>query len=282
MRMKMGQDAQEKTQCPNCHQIAHWNILRVLRFFTLFFIPLIPYRMQYFMICPSCDAAVKIKGAEAKARAVGGGAIEAHTSAPQMSADSAVDEHETSGTSATRYEPFLLPTEQIVQIEKKIMRRSTLALAGLVAILLFLWFRDAMQYGITHLFAAIGILGFVIAIPSEYVQLNRRRRTLPQQILIRNGDLWIDNQRTSIFDIKAATMTSMKLRGSSFRPKQRFLTLKTDTEKKRYWLGNSSSLHDSEYAKLSDMLRRGLNEYGVALTYSSKKSIQDHLNAIDF
>ena len=117
LRMKMGQDAQAKTQCPNYHQIAHWDIFRVLRFFTLFFIPFIPYRLQYFMICPSCDGAVKIKKSEARERLAGDGAIEATASVPQT------DENDRNRAPAIRHEPFLLPTEQIVQMEKKMMRK---------------------------------------------------------------------------------------------------------------------------------------------------------------
>jgi len=282
MRMKMGQDTQAKTQCPNCHQIAHWTILRVLRFFTLFFIPLIPYRMQYFMICPSCDAAVKIKGADAKARVANDGTLGTDASTPRAHVDRSFDEQETHRTSAIRHESFLLPSEQIVQIEKKIMRKGNLILAGLGALLIFLWLRDAMQYWITLLLAVICILGLAITILQQHVQMRRWKSKLPQKILFGSGDLWIDNQCFNISRIKAAAITSMKIRGNSLRPKQRFLTIQTDTETKRYWLGSSSSLHDSTYAALSTMLTRGLNEHGVTLTHSMKKTVQDHLDSISF
>lgn len=40
--------------CTNCNNQVKKQLVRVRTWFTLFFIPVIPYRTQYFLICPIC------------------------------------------------------------------------------------------------------------------------------------------------------------------------------------------------------------------------------------
>jgi len=51
-------------ECSNCHNISNWDVVRLISWFTLFFIPIIPYRWQYFEICPICEHGREIKGEE--------------------------------------------------------------------------------------------------------------------------------------------------------------------------------------------------------------------------
>jgi hypothetical protein len=48
--------------CPNCHNRAEWSRLRIRTWFTLFFIPVIPYRTRYVTMCPVCKHEVKTDG----------------------------------------------------------------------------------------------------------------------------------------------------------------------------------------------------------------------------
>lgn len=43
-----------KIQCNNCNNEANWYLQKMTIWFTLFFIPVIPYRINYFLICPVC------------------------------------------------------------------------------------------------------------------------------------------------------------------------------------------------------------------------------------
>ena len=40
--------------CPRCGNRREWRSLRVRTWFTLFFIPLIPYRTRFVALCPIC------------------------------------------------------------------------------------------------------------------------------------------------------------------------------------------------------------------------------------
>ena len=40
--------------CPNCGNRAEWSNVRVRTWFTLFFIPVFPYKTQRFAMCPIC------------------------------------------------------------------------------------------------------------------------------------------------------------------------------------------------------------------------------------
>ncbi len=40
--------------CDNCHNISEWVVMRRKTWFTLFFIPILPYRVEQFAVCPVC------------------------------------------------------------------------------------------------------------------------------------------------------------------------------------------------------------------------------------
>ena len=45
--------------CPNCRNRAEWSTYRVRLWFTLFFIPIYPYRTQFVSACPVCHHEVE-------------------------------------------------------------------------------------------------------------------------------------------------------------------------------------------------------------------------------
>jgi hypothetical protein len=46
--------------CPNCHNAVMLHYLSVTKWFSLFFIPLIPYRTSHYLICPICTRALTV------------------------------------------------------------------------------------------------------------------------------------------------------------------------------------------------------------------------------
>lgn len=50
------------TTCPNCHNPAYWRLERRQTWFSLFFIPLIPYQWNHFLYCPVCSRGFELKG----------------------------------------------------------------------------------------------------------------------------------------------------------------------------------------------------------------------------
>ena len=53
-----------KKMCSHCHNEDYWIFLRISTWFTLFFIPVIPYSWKYFLACPICEYGVYLKPAQ--------------------------------------------------------------------------------------------------------------------------------------------------------------------------------------------------------------------------
>ncbi len=56
--------------CPRCHNSSEWPIHRQRTYFSLFFIPLIPYKTRFLLSCPVCRETREIS-AEEKDRFLG-------------------------------------------------------------------------------------------------------------------------------------------------------------------------------------------------------------------
>jgi len=46
--------------CTNCGNTTQWKVLRTRRWFTLFFIPVVPYSSSYHAICPVCSRGFQV------------------------------------------------------------------------------------------------------------------------------------------------------------------------------------------------------------------------------
>ncbi len=51
--------------CPNCNNNKQYLVMRNRKFFTLYWIPLIPYSSKYYVTCPVCGAGYEVKKADA-------------------------------------------------------------------------------------------------------------------------------------------------------------------------------------------------------------------------
>ena len=52
--------------CPNCHNTINLKIIKVTDWFTLYFIPIFPLKVERFKTCPICSIAQKISKEEAE------------------------------------------------------------------------------------------------------------------------------------------------------------------------------------------------------------------------
>ncbi len=48
--------------CSNCKNTVMYRLLRIRKWFTLFFIPIIPYRTKHYLMCPICSRGLELKG----------------------------------------------------------------------------------------------------------------------------------------------------------------------------------------------------------------------------
>jgi hypothetical protein len=213
-----------------------------------------------------------MKRAEAKELLAGDKATEESAGVSGADFDRFSDKDEIHTMSNDSNESFIVPTEQILQIERKMIRRGNTIFVGLAALLFLLWLWDSMQYIITLLFAVICLLALAVFMPIQFLRFNRNKERLPEKILIGTDGLWIDNRCINFYSIREVEITSMKLRTNAFHPLQRFLYIETDAERRGYWLGSTLSLPDGEYAKLCNMLESACRNKSVPFSYSMKKS----------
>lgn len=53
-----------KIQCNNCNNETSWHLQKTTRWFTLFFIPVIPYKTNYLLVCPVCRSYLELQKVE--------------------------------------------------------------------------------------------------------------------------------------------------------------------------------------------------------------------------
>ncbi|MCK4744799.1 zinc-ribbon domain-containing protein [Candidatus Parcubacteria bacterium] len=54
-----------KNQCGNCKNDDYWQLIKTTTWFTLFFIPIIPYNVRHLLICPICEHGVELNNTKA-------------------------------------------------------------------------------------------------------------------------------------------------------------------------------------------------------------------------
>lgn len=62
----LGETGQQQ-RCFSCSQLVFYHLVMVRTWFTYFFIPLLAYRKEYRIQCPSCSQGIEIHGTEIKA-----------------------------------------------------------------------------------------------------------------------------------------------------------------------------------------------------------------------
>ena len=60
LRTKTYGDMEDETLCDNCNNFVHKLICRSRTYFTLFFIPIIPYNTERQLVCPICNDAAAL------------------------------------------------------------------------------------------------------------------------------------------------------------------------------------------------------------------------------
>ncbi|MCI8565780.1 MAG: zinc-ribbon domain-containing protein [Lachnospiraceae bacterium] len=53
-------------RCPRCGNVRHWPVVQYTSWFSLFFVPLIPYRKKYYEMCPICRAGREVSAGQAQ------------------------------------------------------------------------------------------------------------------------------------------------------------------------------------------------------------------------
>lgn len=54
-----------KNFCGHCYNEEYWTLTRIMTWFTLFFIPIFPYKIKHYLACPICKYGMTLKGEQA-------------------------------------------------------------------------------------------------------------------------------------------------------------------------------------------------------------------------
>ena len=52
----------EELICKHCNNQSRWVLIKITSWFTLFFIPIIPYSIKKILICPICEHGIEVNG----------------------------------------------------------------------------------------------------------------------------------------------------------------------------------------------------------------------------
>lgn len=55
-----------KQLCSHCNNEDYWVLMRRTTWFTLFFVPIIPYNTEWLLLCPVCQYGIKLDGDQVK------------------------------------------------------------------------------------------------------------------------------------------------------------------------------------------------------------------------
>lgn len=47
-------------QCNSCFNADYWKLIKITAWVKLLFIPLFPYKKNYFLLCPNCNNSIKL------------------------------------------------------------------------------------------------------------------------------------------------------------------------------------------------------------------------------
>lgn len=254
--------------CPNCQQDMNWEVVRAISFFTFFFIPLIPYAVRYYLSCPHCVASYKIKKKKAMELMANTGNIKKFEDNTYQNNDdiSTIKQENYFTPNTQELCRCILPVDQMIKIERKTILRNYSILAVSAVLLFVISYRDS-SWWLGFFVSIVAALTVLIGIPSSLIKLSLNSKRVPESIYVGSSSLRLGNQSIGLQHMKSIEMTSMKKTSSSIFPVQRYLIIRTDTKKERFWLGSQISLTDSEYAKICNMLGSISNSRNIRISY---------------
>ncbi|MFZ5985883.1 MAG: zinc-ribbon domain-containing protein [Bacillota bacterium] len=112
-----------KIRCNNCNNEATWHLQKLTSWFTLFFIPVIPYQSNYLLVCPVCRCCLELKKPEfdqLKDLVEGAGLSESQQASVQM------DSILTEAGGVVRTETQLNFIRQMKELEEEKEKRNSL------------------------------------------------------------------------------------------------------------------------------------------------------------
>lgn len=169
---------------------------------------------------------------------------------------------------------FDIPVESIVRIEWKKVRIIISVWIGLAVLLtVLLIFTDNDSYQTFELMGMV-LVSFicVLEIPYELIRTIKNAKRCPEFIEFKGEHLMIGEDHFIVSDIEKLTMTSVDRKSNSIYPVQRYMIIKTDMAKYKYWFGSEASMSVKEYNMICSFIRQAFIKYPYKLEFKGKRS----------
>ena len=168
-----------------------------------------------------------------------------------------------------------LPVVKIIRLEWKGVRFNSLIFIVLNAflVILFMIFENDANSSIKLLITMTSSAICVIEIPFEIFRTKKNIKHCPDHVEFVGEHLIIGERHFMISDIEKVTITSMDRKSSSIYPVQRYMIIKTDTKKYKFWLGSENSGINEEYRIISNIIRCAFINNPEKVNFNGKYSL---------
>ena len=171
---------------------------------------------------------------------------------------------------------FVLPdVENLKQLEKKVFVKNCAIYIGLPILILLMFLAGIRTGYLIMAFLVLAAIAFLLILAPTYIItfVKDNKRTLGE-IRISAETIYFGEDAVNFQSIKKVQMTAINTKPSSplnFVP--RYLWVKTDSGKKKYWLGSLTSVNNGDYDQLCKFLEEAFKEKNVNFSYSKKKPL---------
>lgn len=150
-----------------------------------------------------------------------------------------------------------LPVEKIVKSEWKSVRFNSLIFIAVVVFLtIALLFFENDEYGnVKNLVIIMAASVCIIEIPFEIYRTLKNLKRCPERVEFIGDHLIIGEHHFIVSDIEKVIMTSLDRKSNSIYPVQRYMIIKTDMQKYKFWLGSENSGINDEYKIICGIIR---------------------------
>ena len=170
---------------------------------------------------------------------------------------------------------ILTDVETLKQLEKKVFIKNCVIYIGCPVILLSLSLASSyVGWFFTAFAVLLSIMLLLFVVPSYIITYLRDNKRTLGEIRISEESIYFEEDAVNFQDIEKVQMTSMLTKPSSpLNAVPRYLWVKADSGKKKYWLGSLASVNNGDYDNLCKFLEEIFKEKAVNFSYSKKKPL---------
>lgn len=169
---------------------------------------------------------------------------------------------------------FDISVKSIVQCEWKKVRIIVsiwIVITVLLTILLVLTDNDA-YHTLELVLMVLASFICVLEVPYELIRTVKNAKRCPEYVAFKGEHFMIADDHFIVSDVESLTMTSVDRKSNSIYPVQRYMIIKTDMAKYKYWLGSEASITLKEYKRICAFIRQAFINYPEKLEFKGKRS----------